>query len=351
MRNEKRGRQNKVPKVIHQTWKSKKLEGDKLEYSQKWRKLHPDYDYRFYDDKDLRELVERTFPHFLRFYDNFTSVIERVDFARYVMLYVYGGIYSDLDVEPFENLDGILSKLESINKVVLLEREPSEHDKKLISNAVMISKRCVQSRLFWRKLVSFIVSTYEHNQSPVDTTGPGALRRFFNKNPEMRSFVAMSNGCLFNSVTNRETPHVAITANGQILKNVSKECATNSVDTLGIFSPIRSIPFDMVQEEPIEIFSEKGLRPRFWRDPEAGSFEDDLINAVDRESLISSLESEGVIQSLDEKKIFAAHRWMNSWVRPWYKDPRFSNKRYWCYALSILFSVLLVLSFFIFSPS
>lgn len=219
-----------IPKIIHQTWKTKILPEKYKEYSKRWQLLHPDYEYILYDDKDLEDLVRKAFPNYLDFYINgISSNIERVDFARYVMLYSKGGIYADIDTIPIKNFDILL---ENYNKI-LLEQEPKEHrteGRQLLCNSLMVSPINGKTMYFWRKFLEFIVDTYEPNLSPVDTTGPFALRRFANVFKNFSDYVIVNNtSCFFNSVTNRITNNniTIFDDSGRTvnLKGISSECA------------------------------------------------------------------------------------------------------------------------------
>ena len=55
-----------IPKIIHQTWKTKEnLPVDFEKYSSTWKNLHHDWDYRLYDDNDCLLIVKKYFPEFL----------------------------------------------------------------------------------------------------------------------------------------------------------------------------------------------------------------------------------------------------------------------------------------------
>lgn len=60
---------------------------------------------------DVEDLLE-DYPEYKELYDNFRYDIQRIDFARLLILYHHGGLYLDLDVQPFEhvNLDEIFEK-------------------------------------------------------------------------------------------------------------------------------------------------------------------------------------------------------------------------------------------------
>jgi len=54
------------------------------------------------------QLVEVYFPHLLSLYNSYPYNIQRVDFVRVLYLLKFGGIYSDLDIEPLRAFDDLL---------------------------------------------------------------------------------------------------------------------------------------------------------------------------------------------------------------------------------------------------
>jgi len=95
----------KIPKIIMQTWKDKNIP-DKWKNSPKSIKRHmPDWEYVLMTDDDNRKFVKKYFPDFLKYYDAFPYPIMRADAVRYMFLYIYGGIYMDLDFEVMEPID------------------------------------------------------------------------------------------------------------------------------------------------------------------------------------------------------------------------------------------------------
>jgi len=88
-----------IPKIIMQTWKTKEVP-DKWEISPKSIKyLMSDWKYVLMTDEDNRNMVKKHFPDFLPYYDAFPYNIQKADCIRYMFLYLYGGLYIDLDFE------------------------------------------------------------------------------------------------------------------------------------------------------------------------------------------------------------------------------------------------------------
>jgi len=95
-----------VPTIIHQTWRdSDTIPMNWQQASNSCRSFHPNYEYRLWTDKDARRLIEKEFPCLLSTFDLYPYDIQRADVIRLIVLYVYGGIYLDLDIICLKSLD------------------------------------------------------------------------------------------------------------------------------------------------------------------------------------------------------------------------------------------------------
>jgi len=94
-----------VPKLIHQTWKSKDIPEKWQAASDACKHLHPDYEYKLWTDTEGEELIATKFPWFLSTYRGYAHNIQRVDAVRYFILYEFGGLYIDLDIHCLHSLD------------------------------------------------------------------------------------------------------------------------------------------------------------------------------------------------------------------------------------------------------
>ena len=99
-----------IPKIIHQTWKTKNLPVDFKKYSSTWKNLHPNWDYRLYDDNDCLFIVKKYFPQFLDTYLNLPTPVMKADMFRYIILYKFGGLYADIDAEALKSFDQLVDK-------------------------------------------------------------------------------------------------------------------------------------------------------------------------------------------------------------------------------------------------
>jgi inositol phosphorylceramide mannosyltransferase catalytic subunit len=88
-----------IPKVLHQTWKSKELPASFAAFRQTWQRHHPDWSFPLYDDADCRRLVVEHYPELVALYDNYPTNVQRADLFRYLVVHRYGGVYADVDME------------------------------------------------------------------------------------------------------------------------------------------------------------------------------------------------------------------------------------------------------------
>ena len=96
-------------KVIHQTWKTSEIPSEYAAYVESVKRLNPGYEYRLWTDIDNRLFIQREFPWFLDTYDSYKHHIERVDSVRYFILYRFGGVYIDLDMECLKPIDELFT--------------------------------------------------------------------------------------------------------------------------------------------------------------------------------------------------------------------------------------------------
>jgi len=95
-----------IPKIIHQIWVGSSLPDKYRRYCESWKKYHPHWEYRLWDDYSIQKLglynkrayvLSRSFGH-------------KSDIARYEILYRLGGVYIDTDFECLKPLDEIIVK-------------------------------------------------------------------------------------------------------------------------------------------------------------------------------------------------------------------------------------------------
>lgn len=157
-----------LPKIIHQQWKTDKIpEGVFTEYHAQWKKLFPEpkYKHMLWTDDSGRELIAEHFSWFLDAFDGYSMNIQRADSMRYFILYKYGGLYADLDYEPFVNFWDALPN----DRVSLIESPYKVNER--VQNSLMSSPA---HDPFWN--VTFRILFERHGSHKVlSSTGPAAM--------------------------------------------------------------------------------------------------------------------------------------------------------------------------------
>lgn len=163
-----------IPRIIHQTWKSKDVPPHLARFSARWRELHPSYEYRLWTDADNDAFVRQQFPDYYRLYRSFSREIYRADLARCLYLWRFGGVYVDLDVEPLRALDDFLAS----HGDCVLGAEPVAHAQKRRGKAIMACNAVMAStpeHPFWRRMLEEMARRAALGGEPVGVTGPIAL--------------------------------------------------------------------------------------------------------------------------------------------------------------------------------
>lgn len=75
------------------------------EMVERCKELHKDYVYMLWTDDMMEEFVKKEYPDFYETYRKYPYQIQRCDSFRWLVLYKYGGIYLDLDIECKKSLD------------------------------------------------------------------------------------------------------------------------------------------------------------------------------------------------------------------------------------------------------
>jgi len=124
-----------ISKIIHQTAPRDETKWNPIwkECQSSWKKNFSEFEYIFWDDDDIRNLIKTDYPQYLKEYDSFKYHIIRIDFARSCILHKHGGIYADMDFYCYQNFYEFLLK----NKIYLVESWPEWKEK--VQNSLMIS--------------------------------------------------------------------------------------------------------------------------------------------------------------------------------------------------------------------
>jgi mannosyltransferase OCH1-like enzyme len=169
--------EEKIPKIIHQTWKTEKLPENFKEWSNIIKRQHPDWEYILWTDKDNRKFIQEHYNWFLDIYDNYDVNIKRVDAVRYFILYHYGGVYIDMDFICLKPIDTIIDT----NQCVFGYQSRDENKGDSIANAFMA---CPKNHHFFELLINML--QYFRNNYVLDATGPTFLTNIVKNYPHLK---------------------------------------------------------------------------------------------------------------------------------------------------------------------
>jgi mannosyltransferase OCH1-like enzyme len=120
-------------------------------------------------DEDIDAMARSRFSWFYPLFSDFPSQIYRADAARYMMLYLYGGVYIDMDMEVMKDFYPILEK-----DRVSIVGSPFPNVEK-VQNSLMASP---PHHPFWLEVLRDIAgAAVVMRDSVLDCTGPRMLDR------------------------------------------------------------------------------------------------------------------------------------------------------------------------------
>ena len=168
-----------IPKNIFQTWKTSHVPDKWKEAQMSVIEKNPDYIYKLFTDDDNINIVTHYFPDFLETYTQLKQNIQRADAIRYMYMYIWGGIYLDLDYVALRSFDEI-----HLHKPVGLIN--TNNFRKTTTNSFLMSKP--RQGIWLRCLKEIkIPSPWWIRWSPgldvLHTTGPNMLHKVYIQQP------------------------------------------------------------------------------------------------------------------------------------------------------------------------
>ena len=99
------GEFNQTIHLIYGLWDSGPLPSDYQRNITRWKQLHPDWKIKLWQPKQLRQVWRQHMP--IPWQGAFSRPVQYADVCRCLILYHYGGVYADLDLEPLESMETI----------------------------------------------------------------------------------------------------------------------------------------------------------------------------------------------------------------------------------------------------
>lgn len=123
------------------------------------KKLHPDFEYRFYTDADMDAFIKTDFREYYEQFNRLPRMIMKIDMFRYFLMYKCGGLYMDMDyymIKPFDLLH---------HRVVLpCNREFADGTPSCLGNCIFAS---AAGHPFWKWLIDSLLTD---DRSDIDFT-------------------------------------------------------------------------------------------------------------------------------------------------------------------------------------
>jgi mannosyltransferase OCH1-like enzyme len=174
-----------IPKTIHRMWLDKTIMDNDYapekyqKYIQSFKTHNPDFRFVFWNMERVMALFDQhpEISQYRELWFKLPHHIQKCDVARYLIMYLNGGIYVDLDFQCYQNLYPLL------DRELILVLEPKEHSK--------IYRDPVDARLyngfigsvpghpFWIDWLDYIKTSLGKTTDVMYTTGPVNFRIFF----------------------------------------------------------------------------------------------------------------------------------------------------------------------------
>ena len=117
--------------------------------------FNPETKVNIWNEIELDTVVKSHYPHLLDFWNNFPSKFYKIDFGRYLILKLYGGMYLDLDME-------CISKLPNEDEIDFINVFRNNKGKETFNNNVIYFRNIK----LYDELIDFAIHRYKSNKMP-----------------------------------------------------------------------------------------------------------------------------------------------------------------------------------------
>jgi mannosyltransferase OCH1-like enzyme len=161
----------RIPGILHQSWKDEQIPYEiyKKSWVESWMNLHRGWQRMFWTDADNLALVRTEYPQFYPAYCELAPGIKQADFARFLYMHRFGGVYVDLDFVCLRPLAPLLADFD-----IVLGCLSDDNDYYRIPNAFLASSR---GNPFWLRLAEDALNAPPSEQQVERHTGPFRLQQ------------------------------------------------------------------------------------------------------------------------------------------------------------------------------
>ncbi len=198
-----------IPKIIHQTYKNHNLPETYKMCQTEIKRLHPDFEYRFYTDEDMDRLMKTEFPEYYDKFNELPRMIMKIDMFRYFLMYKYGGLYTDMDYLMFNTFD-------LLNETVVIpcNREDNNGNPICLGNCIFASQ---PNHPYWKSLIDTLFTidrkeldynTDKNIDGNVLGTGPMFVFDMWKKYLKINNDICISKRNLFHPPTKNNNQYI-----------------------------------------------------------------------------------------------------------------------------------------------
>ena len=146
---------------------------------------YPDANYHLYSDSDIKDFLFEKFNNdVLDAYLKLKPFAYKADLARYCLLYIYGGVYSDLSYFHINSLE----KPEGKNMVAFRDIVRG-HPAWAVSNALIFSVKGLNIFQYAIETIVDNVAKKFYGFNPLDITGPYFFGRLLSNNNDYNEYI------------------------------------------------------------------------------------------------------------------------------------------------------------------
>jgi mannosyltransferase OCH1-like enzyme len=199
---------NEIPKFIHRTLLyDDNFPLNAINYLEYFIFKHPNFTYILWRNEDILEILQDK-PNQLQIYKQFKN-IQKSDFARYLILQKYGGMYVDFDIKIFKSLDLLFDLYKNQDSIIFVEHIHNNNNKRIqshmyirngtledtirIANYLIISK---PNSDYINKIIELLISRSQlpikNSYDIIYTTGPDLTSTIYAQNPNLSTIINKS---------------------------------------------------------------------------------------------------------------------------------------------------------------
>ena len=93
-----------IPKKLHMTYIDEDLPEKYKQNLKKWETLCPSWSIHYYSNQSVYDFFEEHFPEYFKELPKISFGAQLADIFRYAVIYVYGGMYTDIDTVPLKSI-------------------------------------------------------------------------------------------------------------------------------------------------------------------------------------------------------------------------------------------------------